>query len=112
MTLGIRKDGSVESAIAVSGPPLLHGAALASAQQSQFECHKCDEEVTSYRLFYSFRLVVLTASCIAPEDCGKSVPIQHAPEVTQSEDHITLVNETAPTGICDGKMKVRSLKCL
>src|SRR5689334_17709264 len=46
--LGIRKDGSVESAIVVSGHPLLAKAALDSAQQSHFTCRACAEEVTPY----------------------------------------------------------------
>ena len=57
LDLAIRQDGSVESAVVVSGPPLLQRAALTSAQQSQFRCDGCSAEPTSYRLVYTFQLV-------------------------------------------------------
>jgi hypothetical protein len=112
LMLGIRQDGSVESAVVVDGPPLLWRAALNSAQQSQFECRKCSESVTPYRLVYAFQLVVMTVGCTAPEDCNRTVPDQPAPMVTQSENHVTLVNHVAPLCICDSIRKRRSLKCL
>jgi len=43
LLLQIRRDGSVESAVIVSGHHLLQQAALESAQQSQFECRGCTE---------------------------------------------------------------------
>ena len=112
LMLGIRQDGKVDSAIVASGVPLLQRAALNSAQQSQFECRNCSEIVTQYRLLYTFKLVELPVSCSVPEDCNKTVPPQHAPEVTQSENHITLISEAVPLCICDVVKKVRSLKCL
>jgi hypothetical protein len=111
LKLGIRQDGSVDSAVYSSGPPLLMRAALDSAQQSQFECQKCGEEVTPYRLLYTFRLDAVTVSCTAPEDCNKSYPTR-SPEVTQTENHIILINHEAPMCICGGFPRVRSLKCL
>jgi TonB family protein len=42
----IRRDGSVASADVVSGHPLLKSAALASAQNSTFECRGCADETT------------------------------------------------------------------
>jgi len=112
LALDIRQDGKVASAVVTSGPPLLQQAALNSAKQSQFECHKCSETVTDYRLLYTFKVVELRVSCSVPEDCNKTVPVQHAPEVTQLENHITLVIEAAGLCICDVIKKVRSLKCL
>src|SRR5690242_2409005 len=41
LKLGIRKDGTIASAIVISGHPMLAQAALQSAQQSQFECRAC-----------------------------------------------------------------------
>jgi len=38
LMLSIRRDGSVESAVFVSGHPMLKQAALDSAQRSQFKC--------------------------------------------------------------------------
>jgi protein TonB len=52
LKLGIRRDGSVLSAVAVNGHPMLTQAALNSAQQSAFECRGCEDEVTSYSLVY------------------------------------------------------------
>jgi hypothetical protein len=112
LMLGIRQDGKVDSAVVTSGPSLLERAALNSAQQSEFECLKCSETVTQYRLLYTFKLVELPVSCSVPEDCNKPVPAQHAPEVNQSANHITLINEAVPLCICDVIKKVRSLKCL
>src|SRR5712692_11252304 len=48
LMLTIQRDGSVESAVVVSGHPMLQQAALESAQRSQFECKGCGEAVTSY----------------------------------------------------------------
>src|SRR5580704_3334746 len=109
LMLGIHQDGSVESAVVVEGPGLLRQAALNSAQQSKFECRKCSESVTPYQLVYTFQLVVMTVSCKVPEDCNRSVPDLPAPMVTQSENHVTLVNHVAPLCICDYVRKRRSL---
>jgi hypothetical protein len=96
-----------------SGPPLLQGAALSSAQQSQFECRNCGEDVTPYRLLYTFQLVAQKVSCTAPEACNKSLPAQQPnAELTRSENHITLINYVVPLCICDGFRRVRSVKCL
>src|SRR5882762_607379 len=57
LLLRILRDGSVESAVIVGGPPLLQQAALESAQQSLFECRGCTEAVTPYSLVYTFQLV-------------------------------------------------------
>jgi hypothetical protein len=47
LTLVVKADGSVESAIEVSGHPLLKQAAVDSALHSQFACKNCDEGVRS-----------------------------------------------------------------
>jgi TonB family protein len=41
LELRIRQDGSIESAQAVSGHPMLKEAALDSAKKSEFECRSC-----------------------------------------------------------------------
>lgn len=112
LQLEIRPDGSVESAVVSSGPLLLQDAALESAKRSQFECRWCNQELMPYRLLYTFQLDVREVRCDAPKDCGKSAPIEHAPKVTQSQNHVILVNQVAPECICDAIRKVRSLKCL
>jgi TonB family protein len=56
VTVGIRRDGSVDSVVIASGHPMLKEAALESAQNSQYECRGCSEAITSSSLVYSFRL--------------------------------------------------------
>jgi hypothetical protein len=113
LMLGVRQDGSVESAVVVSGPELLRRAALNSAQQSQFECRNCSGSATPFRLVYTFQLVAHTISCNAPEDCNRSVQNLPAPQVTQMENHVTLVNHVSGTCICDVfELRRRSSKCL
>ena len=114
LILGIRRDGSVESATVVSGHPLLTEAALRSAQQSLFECRKCDDAATSYRLLYTFQLVGPTTCCTGTEgSANNNQPDQVIPRVIQSQSHVTVVDQ--PVCICDPAadvVKVRSLKCL
>jgi len=103
LTVGVRKDGSVASAEFVGGPPILQWAAQNSAKQSQFECRKCGDEITSYRMVYTFQIDE-TAPCCQPNE--------PAPRVTQTDKHVTIIaprvclcGSTVPT-------KVRSLRCL
>jgi len=103
LKVNVRQDGSVESADFVSGPPILQWAAQNSAKQSQFECRKCSDEITSYRIVYTFQIDE-TAPCCQPNE--------PAPRVSQSDNHVTLIaprvclcGSTVPT-------KVRSLRCL
>jgi len=115
LMLRIRQDGSIESAAVVSGHPLLAQTALDSAQHSRFECRKCSETVTALRLVYTFQLVVSKNCCAATADgLKKSESSEQIPRVTQSLNHVTLVDETAC--ICDPapdiEYKVRSAKCL
>ena len=103
LTVGVRKDGSVASADFVSGPPLLQRAAQDSAKQSQFECRKCGDEITSYRMVYTFQIDE-TAPCCQPNE--------PAPRVSQSDNHVTLI---APRLCLCGPskpVKVRSANCL
>ena len=103
LKVNVRQDGSVESADFVSGPPILQWAAQNSAKQSQFECRKCGDEITSYRMVYTFQIDE-TAPCCQPNE--------PAPRVTQTDKHVTIIaprvclcGSTVPT-------KVRSLRCL
>ena len=108
--LRIRQDGSVESATVVSGHPLLQQAALDSAQQSQFECPKCSDAVTSYQMIYTFQLVQLTATEVDTKNKQQDQPYPH---VTQLQNHVTVVDQVVC--ICDpapDSLKVRSIKCL
>jgi hypothetical protein len=112
LLLNIRRVGSVESVIVISGPPLLQQAALDSAKQSQFQCIHCVEELTPYHLFYGFRLDSPPDACAGPDPCNTPLPVERAPEVAVSENHITVTNHPSPVCICDYRKKVRSAKCL
>ena len=67
LTMVLNHDGTVKSAVVVSGPPLLAEAALLSAKQSQFECRTCDESSPSVELKYTFRLIE-EAPCATAEE--------------------------------------------
>ena len=113
LMVGIRQDGSIESAVTVSGHPLLTQAALDSVQHSQFECRSCGKTVTSYQLVYSFELGP-TEYCGTTSSPDDNEAEQHYPQVIQSRNHITLVDR--PIGTCDmafqTSRRVRSAKCL
>jgi Gram-negative bacterial TonB protein C-terminal len=113
LMLEVRQDGSIESAVVASGPPLLQKAALISAQQSQFECNGCSTEPTSFRLVFTFQLV--DSGCCALEDSKTTDagPPRTYPQITQSQNRVTVVDQAWCS--CDpaGQIgKVRSLKCL
>lgn len=84
--LTVRRDGSVESARVLSGPPMLQQAALNSAQQSRFECRGCAQELTSQSFIYSFQLIA------SP---GWPCPERGSLRVSQTDDHITIIGELA-----------------
>jgi TonB family protein len=115
LMLDIRPNGTVASAMVVSGHPLLQQAALESAKQSQFECRNCNEGVRSYRLLYSFELGP-TEYCKETSDISKGNQQEPPyPRVTQLENRVTVVDR--PVGTCDmastvRSKKVRSAKCL
>jgi len=112
LMLRIRQDGSIESAVVVSGHPLLAQTALESAQHSSYACRKCGETVTPFRLVYTFQLAE-PKCCVATDDSKKSQPDEQIPRVTQSLNHITVIDQ--PVCLCDPAFevgyKVRSLKC-
>jgi hypothetical protein len=114
LTLEVRKDGTVQSASVVSGPPLLRQAALDSAQRSQFECRNCGVTVILLRLVYTFQLAESENPCPATEGGSDDIQRpQQVPKVIQAQNHVTLVDETVYT--CDPSAaltKVRSIKCL
>jgi len=99
----IRKDGSVDSAVVVSGHPMLRQAALNSAKQSQFECRGCEDEETPYSLIYSFEFVA-SPGWPCPEASGL--------HVTQSQNRITVIAEPALVHPYFAYTTARSAKCL
>lgn len=113
--LGIRRDGSIESAVVVSGPALLTLPALDSAKQSKFECRGCRDSGATQSLTYSFR-----QSPEKPDPCCcTSGKYDAANAVQVSGRHITI---TAPPpcicpDVCSEKLveersHFRSPKCL
>ena len=100
--LGIQRDGSIESAVAVSGHPMLVEAALNSARQSRFDCRECVAPVISYLLTYSFRLVA------GPEFPCPTTRVH----ITQSQNHITVTGEPRMVHPYFSNVQARSAKCL
>jgi TonB family protein len=113
LLVGLRRDGSIESAVIVRGHPLLQQAALESAQQSQFECRGCTETVTPFSLVYTFQLVAPDCRAVAnPSSSDAQQDRRPLALVSQSHDHVTVIDEG---GFCDPGVrmkKVRSAKCL
>jgi TonB family protein len=112
LLLQIRRDGSVESAVIVSGHPLLQQAALESAQQSQFDCRGCTEAVNPYSMVYTFQL--FGKDCHATTNGPSNNAEQDAKpraQVNQSQNHVSVLDEG---GVCEGVFtrRVRSAKCL
>jgi hypothetical protein len=115
LTVEVKQDGTVESAVLVSGPPLLARVAIQSAERSQFECRNCGAEPTQIELTYTFRLVD-GGCCVSPEGTSKSEspssPSEVIPSVSQSQNHITVIDYTGCTCDMAPVWKVRSWKCL
>lgn len=109
LMLNIRRDGSVESGVVVSGHPMLKQAALDSAQQSQFECRGCSEATTSYALKFKFQIVLSDP----PKDCDAQTDKQLLVEIDSSRHNVTV--STWGMWTCDPAsriLKVRSARCL
>lgn len=103
LKLGFRKDGALDSIVVVSGHPMLVKAALNSAQQSQFECRGCKNEVSFHSLISSFQFDA-SPDWPRPEESG--------PHVVQSQNHITVTAEPALVHPYFANVKARSPKCL
>jgi len=114
--LGIRQDGTLESAAVISGHPLLAVAALDSARQSEFACERCKSAITTYSMVYTFAIgtEVAPGACCTQGSPNAMASQRLVPRITRSENHITLVS--GPVCICPGppvnQAKVRSAKCL
>jgi TonB family protein len=102
--LKIHKDGSIASADAMSGHPMLTPAALDSAKQSRFECRRCEDDETEYIVVYSFQIAA-SPGWPCPEGGG-------APRISQLENRVTLTVEPRMISIYFAGIRVRSAKCL
>jgi TonB family protein len=108
----IRQDGAVDSVVVLSGHPLLKESAVTSAQQSQFECRGCTEQLTKYRLVYTFEIEG-ECECEPKEtQSNKKEPEQAYPRISDAQHRVTVVAQLHC--ICDppATTKVRSLRCL
>ena len=112
LMLAIRQDGTVESATVVSGPPLLRSAALDSAQRTQFECRRCSEATSSYRLVYTFQIEGDCGCDPTVKDSNDNKQDQVYPQITEALHRVTLTVHINCT--CDPVSTIsrRSLKCL
>jgi len=113
VTLDIRLDGTVESATAVNGPPMLRQAALDSARQTRFECKGCSDRSTRFQMTYRFVLGG-PIYCTGPEDSSSASRSKESyPQVTESLNTVTITGQ--PVGTCDpanDRVRARSVKCL
>jgi len=104
ITVGVRRDGTVESASITSGHAILGQSALQSARTSEYECRRCSEAVTSYSMVYTFRLEVPSH--------GQS----HATPITQVGNHVTIIGEPPIITVTNydphSAFRRRSAKCL
>jgi hypothetical protein len=117
LQLSIRPDGSVDSALPVSGDAVLVPAALESALQSRFECRGCSK-TNAYSMTYTFQVLgELDRCCCTRGASTPSTPGGYG--VSQSQDHVTIT--AAPVCICpdacaedwaQAHSKFRSAKCL
>ena len=94
LALVIRADGSIESAIAISGRPLLKQAALDSAEHSQFVCENCDKEPRPFQMTYSFQLGLAVYCTDSSTPTKADEQEESYPRVAQAENHITLYEPT------------------
>jgi len=103
VVVGVRRDGTVESASIVSGHVLLGRSALQNAQDSEYKCPSCREAVTTYSLIYTSRL---------DPSAGQSKTIP----VTQVGNHITVIDESPTITVTNydppSAFRTRSAKCL
>ena len=112
LMLAIRRNGSLELAVVISGHPMLTQAALDSAQQSKFECRGCSNTVTSYAMRYTFQFV----SSDPPKDCDRQMTEAQPPPEVDSSHHLVKIF-TRAIWTCDPTTTVRfllfrSAKCL
>lgn len=115
LNVTVRPDGSVDSVALVSGHRMLDGAAMESAQKTDFECKNCRVTSTPYRMTYNFELGD-AIYCKGIDANGYGVyDASSDTEVNQSQDIITVRGR--PYATCDpveriSFAKFRSAKCL
>jgi len=100
--------GAPVSAAAVSGPPMLHRAALESASQSTISCDECFGGNNTAHLLYSFQLIS------SDSEVDRDGQPDSYPRLIQNENHITLIALVIPldTTMYTTSARIRSPKCL
>ena len=108
----VRQDGAVDSVVVLSGHPLLKESTVTSAQQSQFECRGCSEQLTKYRLVYTFEIEGECECEPKESQSNKKEPERAYPRISDAQHRVTIVAQILCT--CDPAptTKVRSLRCL
>lgn len=104
LELKVRADGTVESAVVLSGHEMLRETALESVRNSKFACLRCGDAATSYTLTYSFKLA---------EACES--PLKLKPDEVRVEQKQNQVTVTVASGVVIpyfSYVRVRSVKCL
>ena len=86
----LRADGTVVSAEAVSGPPMLRQAAIDAVKQTQFQCKDCTGDLASFSITFRFALVE-GPPCGAHDDSY--------PRLARSQNIITVMEQ--PVWLCD-----------
>lgn len=111
----IRPDGSMESAAALSGHPLLLSSAVESAKRSKFECRGCTG-TTAYILTYTFQITPRKSDpcCCTQRKTPEGNSTDNWPKLSHTQDHITLT--AGPICVCPDSCgfadRYRSAKCL
>ena len=108
----IRQDGALDSVVVLSGHPLLKESAVTSAQQSQFECRRCIEQLTKYRLVYTFDVEGACESEPKETQSNKKEPEQAYPRISDAQHRVTVVAHILCIVDPAATRRVRSLKCL
>jgi TonB family protein len=103
ISIQLRMDGTVSSAEAVSGPPMLRQAAIDAVNQTRFECKDCKGGLTAFSFTYKFEFI--PGPPCSPHD-------DSYPRIAQSQNTITVQEQ--PVWLCDPASdvtKIRSARC-
>lgn len=108
LNIVLRRDGTLVSALAQTGPPMLRQPAETLASQAGFACEGCTADTTPFEVTFRFEAV-------PPLDCEDAAsPV--APNVEVSSGGVVVMTAQAQM-FCDpaidiSRIRVRSIKCL
>jgi TonB family protein len=105
VALDILPDGTMASAIVVSGPELLRPAALEAARKATFTCGGCNDGLQPYSILFEFRYSDVFFEPITEEQ-------QPAPvHVSKSQSRVTTLAEAPLVEPYFTSSAVRAVKC-